>query len=122
MTGSSFVFSKRSILFSSRKVFDLGALDDFEDELVSGAELLRDIDDEQDEVAAFQRIVNLLHHALVELVLRLVYAGSVDEDDLPGGALGLALHVNDAGDAVARGLRFVGDDGEFFANQRVEQS
>ena len=109
-------------LVQQQEGFDLGALDDIEDELVSGAELLGDIDDEQDEVAAFERIVDLLHHALVELVLRLVYAGSVHEDDLPGGTLGLALYVDDAGDAVARGLRLVGDDGEFFADQRIEQS
>ena len=52
---------------------------------------------------------------------RLVYAGSVDKDELAGGMLGRALDVDDAGDAAARGLRLVGDDGEFFANQRVEQ-
>ena len=74
-------------LVQQQEGLGLGALDDVEHELVSGAELLGDIDNEQDEVATFQRIIDLLHHALVELVLRFVYAGSVHEDDLAGGVL-----------------------------------
>ena len=74
-------------LVQQQEGFGLGALDDVERELVSGAELLGDIDDEQDEVATFERVIDLLHHALVELVSRLVYAGRVHEDDLAGGVL-----------------------------------
>ena len=48
-----------------------------------------DIHDEQHEVAAFERVIDLLHHALVELVLRLVDAGSIHENTCPAGRLAL---------------------------------
>ena len=50
--------------------------------LVAGAEPLRGVDDEQDGVAAFQRLVHFLHHLLVQRARGLVHAGRIDEDDL----------------------------------------
>ncbi len=51
-------------------------------------EAVRDVDDEEDGVARFERVVDLLHHAAVELGLGLVDAGRVDQDDLRGGMAG----------------------------------
>jgi hypothetical protein len=84
------------------------------------------VDDEEDGVAGFEGVVDLLHHATVELGVGLVHAGGVDEDDLGGGVAGLALgflferdleHTVDAG---SRRLRFVRDDGELLAEKSVE--
>ncbi len=50
-----------------------------------------------------------------------MHAGSVDENDLPGWAALLLGHVDDSQDAVARGLRLGADDGELFADERIQQ-
>jgi hypothetical protein len=54
-------------------------------------ELVRYVDDEEDGVAGFEGVVDLLHHAAVELGVGLVDAGGIDEDDLGGGVAGFAL-------------------------------
>ncbi len=46
---------------------------------------VRRIDQEQHGIARVQGIVHFLHHALVELRARLVYAGCIDQHDLGGG-------------------------------------
>ena len=85
------------------------------------------VDDEEDGVAGFEGVVDLLHHAAVELSVGLVDAGGVDEDELGCGVAGIDFvffaqgDFENAVDAGARGLRFVGDDGELLAEQRVEQ-
>ena len=101
MTGSSLPLSTRSILLSSRKVLTLASLDQVESELSrSAAELLRRVDDEQQQIAAFDRVVDFLHHALVERVGGLMDAGCVDKDDLPGGTASGAFEVYDAGNRL----------------------
>ncbi len=119
--GQQIAFVEEIDLVEQQKGFELAAFDQVERELVAGAELLGRVGDEQQQIAAFDRVVDLLHHALVERVGGLVDAGRVDENDLPGGTAAGAFEVDDAADPIARGLRFVGDDSELFAHQRVQQ-
>jgi hypothetical protein len=66
--------------------------------------------------------VNFLEHAAVELGGGLVDTGRIDEDDLRAWMAAFARgQFDDAGDAIARGLRLGRDDGDLFAGQRVEQ-
>ena len=88
---------------------------------------MRDVDDKQHGVARLQRVLHLLHHAPVELRLRLVHAGRIHQHHLRRGmarlALGLLLqrHLEHAVDACTRGLRLVGHDGELLPQQRIQQ-
>jgi len=50
-----------------------------------------DVDDEQDGIARFERVVDLLHHAAIELRVGFVHAGGIDQNDLGGGMAGLAF-------------------------------
>ena len=96
-------------------------------QLLQNGEAMGDVDDEQDGVAGLQRVMDLLHHAAVEVGVGLVNAGGIDEDELGGGVafrlLGLfeGGQLQDAEDAVAGGLGLVGDDGELLAEKRVEE-
>src|ERR1019366_6276 len=96
-------------------------LREIQDELVAFVELAGGIDDYQQQVASLERVVNLFHHAAIEGVDRLVHARRIDQDELPGGPLTFLLDVDDALNAVARSLRLAGDDGQFFANERIEK-
>src|ERR1019366_206596 len=100
---------------------NVGLLREIQDELVAFVELAGSIDDHQQQVASLERVVNLFHHAAVEGVDRLVHARRIDQDELPGGPLTFLLDVDDALNAVARSLRLAGDDGQFFANERIEK-
>src|SRR5208283_3348736 len=83
--------------------------------------LVRDIHDYQHKVAAFERFPYLDHHLAAQRTVWFVHAGSIDEHNL-SAALALAFrNMNDALNTVARSLRLGGDDGQFFADQRVEQ-
>ena len=109
-------------LVQQQKGFLAAPLDDLEHELIAGAELRGRIHDEQQQVAAFQRVVNLFHHAPVKRVDGLVYAGRIDENDLPGRTLAaFRSTLTNPLNAIARGLRLARDDGELFADQRVQQ-
>ena len=85
------------------------------------------VDDEEDGVAGFEGVVDLLHHPAVELGVRLVDAGGVDEDDLGGGMAGVGLGLlfegdfEHAVDAGAGGLGLMCDDGQLLAQKGVEQ-
>ena len=92
-----------------------------ERELVAGAEFLRGIHQQQQQITTFQRGPDFLHHLAVERRVRFMNAGGIHEDDLPGGPAFPGGHVDHTQDAVTRGLRFVGDDRNFFAYQRVQQ-
>ena len=48
-------------------------------------------------------------------------ARGVDENDLAAQPAFLSGHVDDPQDAVAGGLRLGADDGQFLADQRIEQ-
>jgi len=73
-------------------------------------------------ITGFKRLVDLLQHAAVQVRTGLVHARSIDKDDLRRGMHTFdRLHFNDPGDAIARGLRFGGDNGHLFASESVEQ-
>ena len=88
---------------------------------------VRHIHDEQHRIARLQRIVHLLHHAVVELRLRLVHAGRIHQHHLrrrmPRLALGLLLQRNlkHAMNPRPRRLRLVRDDGELLPQQGIQQ-
>ena len=74
------------------------------------------LDHEHDQVRIGQRGGGgAVHGAIERALLAEVQAGRVDEGDLHAGP------VEHAEDAMARGLRPRGDDGEFLADERIEQ-
>ena len=76
----------------------------------------------QHEIAAFQRFAHLDHHLAAQRTVGLVHSRSIDQHDLRRRRLPFALgNVNDALNAVARGLRLGRDDGQLLAHQRIEQ-
>ena len=78
--------------------------------------LVGDIDHEEDEVGVDEGHVDELVHHLVHLVGRVLDdAGGVGEDDLE------VVAVHDAQDAVACGLRFRRDDGDFLSNELIHK-
>jgi len=85
------------------------------------------VDDEEDGVAGFEGIVNLLHHPAVKLGVGLVDSGCVDKDDLGGGMAGFAralLFQRDLEDTVnagAGGLGLVRDDGKLLTEKSVQE-
>ena len=67
-------------------------------------------------VNPFDRGVDFAEHLFVQRGFRFVNTGRIDENDLAIGAR------DDALDAIASGLRFRGDDGDFLADEAVQQS
>src|SRR5262249_12977354 len=95
--------------------------DEIENMLVSRPELFRCVHDHQDQVAAFQRGMNFLHHLAVEPAVRSVDAGRINQDDLSRRTPALRLNVDYALNAGARGLRLFRHNGDLFADQSVQQ-
>src|ERR1039457_7001702 len=79
------------------------------------AELARDIDVEEQQVALAEGGAHGVHHALGQERIGFVDAGGVEEDDL---GIGEGEHALDGG---AGGLGFVGDDGDLGADELVQQ-
>jgi len=71
--------------------------------------------EEKKDVDAFESGGDFAHHLLVQDGIGFVQAGRIYEDDLAFGA------VDDALNAVAGGLRLGGDDGNFLADETVEE-
>src|SRR5438552_8655189 len=92
-----------------------------EHKLVAAAELFSGIHDEQQQIAALEGGMHLLHHLAIERTRRLVHAGGIHKHDLPGGPAFLSRYIHDSLNIVASGLRLVGDNGDFFADQSVQQ-
>ena len=90
-------------------------------ELIALIQFARSIHDQQDKIAAFQRLAHFDHHLAAERTVRLVYARSIDQNDLRGVAAFALGQIDDALNSIARGLRFGRDDGEFFAHESIEQ-
>src|SRR5262249_49932647 len=84
-------------------------------EAVAGAEGLLHVGQPQDHVALADALEGYVHHAPVEGMGGLVDPGGVEEHDLAVGA------VDHGQDAVARGLRLVGDDRDLLAHQPVHE-
>ena len=67
------------------------------------------------QVALLQRVAHGIHQALVELRVGAVDTGRIDENDLRFGQSDHAL------DGRPGGLRLIGDDGHFLADQGIQQ-
>ena len=74
------------------------------------------LDEQSDEVHVRDGIARDLHHVVAQTAARLVKARSVEQDELR-----IALG-HDAVDAVARGLRLIGDNGDLLADECVGQA
>ena len=104
---------------------DVDLVDDHDDRAFHPAELLdvglvlvallHRVGDVQDDVRVADGGVHEVQHALLEPVVGLQDAGRVGIDDL------VVLPVDDAHDAVARGLRLGGHDGQLLPDERVHQ-
>ena len=80
----------------------------------------KNIGHKQHHVSIFERAVHKFHHGFVELVHGLDNARRVRINQLK---LGIVVNtVQDAHDAVARGLGFGGNNGEPLAHQHIHQS
>ena len=74
-----------------------------------------DVRDQQDEVGILKRCADKFHHALLQLVGGVQYAGCIAVNDLPIG------FVNEPHDAVSGGLRLFVDDAQAFTNELIHQ-
>ena len=79
------------------------------------------VHDREHQVATFERLADLDHHLPAEGTIGLVYARSIDENNLRAVAPFALAYMHDALNAVARGLRLRRNDRQLFADQRVEQ-
>ena len=79
------------------------------------ADVCNRLDDEQNRVDVDNRFLHNIDHIVAEFGARAMEARRVDEDELR------ILAVQNGTDAVARGLRLMGNDCEFFADERVCQ-
>ena len=70
---------------------------------------------ERKNVDAFEGVLQFVHHLAAEGVFRLVDAGRVDENDLR------VVAIQDALNAIARGLRLGRNDGDFAADERIDE-
>src|ERR1041385_6029146 len=89
--------------------------------LITGTEPFSRIRDQQDDVAALERRVDLLHHLAVEPAVRFVNARSVDENNLPRRPSALRFDIQHALDARTRGLGLFRHDRHLLSNQRIQQ-
>lgn len=86
-----------------------------------------DVYEEKHKVARLEGIMDLLHHAAIQLSGGFVDAGSIDEDDLcggtarVGGSLFAERDLQNSIDTGACRLRFVSDDCELLAKKSIEQ-
>ncbi len=92
-----------------------------EDEGVCAVPLLLRVDNHQNQLTPFERLAHLGHHLASQRRARLVNSRRVDQHDLPSLTSFLLGDVDDAQNAVARGLRLRRNDGQLLAHQRVEQ-
>src|SRR5689334_5132199 len=95
--------------------------DEIHDLFIGGAEAVSSVNQQQNEVAALKGGVDFLHHFAVQAAIRFVHAGRIDKNNLASWALPFWLDVENSLDVHARGLRLFRNDGDFLADQRVEQ-
>ena len=87
----------------------------FEGSAVVGAERHAGIEQDGEDIDAVESHFDFFHHLAAERGVGLVQAGRVDEYDLSVGA------VDDALDAIAGGLRMARDDGDFAADELIDE-
>ena len=91
------------------------ALDPVDGKLVATADGGGGVHDQRERVDAFEGVLQLVHHLAAENVLGFVDAGRIDQDDLR------VFAIQDSLNAVARGLRLGRNDGDFAADELVDQ-
>ena len=91
------------------------ALNPLDGEAVAGTEVDRRVDDEAEDVDTFEGVLELVHHHAAENVFGLVDAGRVNQDDLG------VFAIEDALNAIAGGLRLGRDDGDFLADESIDE-
>ena len=87
----------------------------FDGESVAGAEVHGRISDQRENIDAFERVLELVHHLAAEDVLGLVDSGSIDENDLRIVAIQNSLN------AIAGGLRLGRNDCDFASNESIDE-
>ena len=90
-----------------------GPFDQFEHKPVAVPRRNARITHQHDQIDRQYRIVNRRHHPPVEQMPRLMYAGCVDEHDLT------IFACNNPFNAVACGLRFVGNGSDLFTDKAI---
>src|SRR5690348_5377178 len=91
------------------------ALQPIERIAIGGAEIFSGVDDEGDKVDAVKGLGDFFHHLAVESLRGAMNSGRIDEYDLT------VFAIEDALDAVARGLRAGRDNGHFAADNCVDE-
>src|ERR1700723_1600468 len=91
------------------------ALNPLNGEAVARAVVNRCVGDQAEDVDAFQGVLQFVHHHAAEDVFWLVDARRVDQNNLR------VFAVENALDAIASGLRFGGDDGDFLADEGFDE-
>src|SRR5690348_1585072 len=71
------------------------------------------VGDEREHVNAFERLRDFVHHLAIEDAVRLVNSGCIDEHNL------CINSIEDALNAIARGLRARRDDGDLATDERI---
>ena len=79
------------------------------------------INDQKNQIAAFESLVYLGHHLAAERTVGPVHSGGINEDYLPVRISFPLRNFENSQNAIARGLRLGADDGQFLPNQRVQQ-
>ena len=90
-------------------------LNPFDGEAVAGAVVDGRVGDEAEDVNAFEGVLEFVHHHAAEDVSGLVDAGRVYQDDLG------VVAIQDALNAIAGGLGLGRDDGDFLADERIDE-
>lgn len=91
------------------------ALEPFDGEFIAAAEVDGSVGDEAEDVNAFESVLEFVHHHAAEDVFWFVDARSIYEDDLG------VVAIEDALNAVAGGLGFGRDDGDFLADKSIDE-
>src|SRR6185312_13087898 len=89
------------------------APDPFQRERVAGTEIRGGVGNEREHIDAFERLRDFVHHLAIEDAVRLVNSGCIDEHNL------CINSIEDALNAIARGLRARRDDGDLTADERI---
>ena len=91
------------------------AFDPFDGEAIAGAVVNGSVGDEAEDVDAFEGVLEFVHHHAAQDVFGLVDAGRVYQDDLS------VFAIQDALNAIAGGLGLGRDDGDFLADEGIDE-
>ena len=117
----AFVLAEKVHFIQHKKSLRAGLFEQIERVPITHIQLARRIHQQQHQVAAFQRLPHFHHHSSSQRTVGLVHPRRVDQHNLGRIAVLRFWNLQNALDAVARGLRFGRDDGQLLANQCVQQ-